>query len=171
MILNLFALGFFCLCVLAAARDLSSLIIPNWLNIWIAILFIPAIILAQPGWDVATGHIIVGVVAFILSVMLFMTGTFGGGDAKMIPGVLLWLGPAGVIPFLIGMALVGGLVAVTVLIARQFVPSAAAPQFAYSTLQPKNGVPYGIAIAAGVFLAAPASPLLTGFLTQISIFG
>jgi prepilin peptidase CpaA len=32
------------------------------------------------------------------------------------------------------------------------------------------GVPYGVAIAAGVLVAAPASPFLANLLSQISLF-
>lgn len=164
MILSLFAASFFALCLFAAIRDIETLTIPNWLNAWLAFLFIPACILAAPGWDVAGWHLLVGAIAFAISIGLFMTGVFGGGDAKMIPGVMLWVGPAGAVTFLYGMVIAGGVLAVMVIIARRFVPAHGAPGFAYETLQQGKGVPYGVAIAIGAFMAAPASPILTSFL-------
>ncbi len=165
MILNLFAASFFALCLFAAIRDTETLTIPNWLNAWLAFLFVPACILAAPGWDVAGWHILAGSLAFVISVALFMAGVFGGGDAKMIPGVMLWVGPAGTVSFLYGMVIAGGILAILVIIARRIVPAHAAPGFAYETLQQGKGVPYGVAIAVGAFLAAPSSPMLTSFLS------
>jgi prepilin peptidase CpaA len=164
MVLSLFILGFIVLCCFAAVRDVATLTIPNWLNGWLAFLFLPACILAAPGWDVAGWHVIAGTIAFVIAVLAFMFGLFGGGDAKMIPGVILWVGPAGAMPFIYGMALSGGILALLVILARRAVPAYAAPDFAYETLQPNKGVPYGVAIAIGAFYAAPHSPILTQFL-------
>ncbi len=164
MISQIFAAAFLGLCVLAAIKDLDSLTIPNWLNGWLAFLFIPASIVLMPGWDVVGLHMLVGAIAFVICILLFALGVFGGGDAKMIPGVMLWIGPAGAMTFLWGMAMVGGILTVVVIMSRQFIPARDVPGFAYETLQEKKGVPYGIAIAGGAFLAAPLSPFLTQFL-------
>ena len=160
MIAALFAFAFLALCVYAALRDIETLTITNGLNALIAFLFVPAIILAAPGWDVAGGHLSAGAIAFIVSVLLFMLGAFGGGDAKMIPGVMLWLGPEATPTFIAVMAVAGGGLALLVMIARRFVPETAAPGFAHETLQAGKGVPYGVAIAAGAIACMPYSPLL-----------
>ena len=108
MILSLFAMSFFALCLIAALIDIETLTIPNWLNGWLAFLFIPAVIVAAPGWETIGWHVMVGAIAFIISVALFFLGVYGGGDAKFIPAALLWIGPAGVAPFLVVTALAGG---------------------------------------------------------------
>ena len=56
MIEGLFACVFILLCLYAAMRDVETLTISNGLNAIIAFLFIPAMIVAAPGWDVAGGH-------------------------------------------------------------------------------------------------------------------
>jgi len=165
MILSLFACMFFGLCLFAALKDVATLTIPNWLNATLAYLFLPACIIAMPGWDVFGWHLLAGAIAFGVSVLLFGFGIFGGGDAKMIPGVILWVGPAGAMPFVYGMALSGGVLAILVIISRRIVPAHAAPGFAYETLQENQGVPYGVAIAIGALMAAPHSPILTNFLS------
>ena len=114
MIEGLFACVFILLCLYAAMRDVETLTISNGLNAIIAFLFIPAMIVAAPGWDVAGGHLLAGVIAFVVSVLLFMLGVFGGGDAKMIPGVMLWLGPEAAWPFMTAMAVIGGVCIVIV---------------------------------------------------------
>lgn len=160
MIGFLFAFAFVALCIYAALRDVETLTITNGLNAVIAFLFIPAVIIAAPGWNVAGAHLATGLAAFLISVLLFVFGVFGGGDAKMIPGVMLWLGPAAVMPFLMVMAVAGGILAFLVILARRMVPVRAAPGFVHETMQAGNGVPYGVAIAAGAIWCAPLSPLL-----------
>jgi prepilin peptidase CpaA len=160
MIEGLFAAVFLALCVYAALRDIETLTISNGLNTAIAFLSIPALILAAPGWDVAGSHLLAGLVAFLVSILLFSLGLFGGGDAKMIPGVFLWLGPEAAWPFVTAMAIIGGALGLCVLVARKLVTEAAAPGFARETLIAGNGVPYGVAIAGGAIAGAPYSPLL-----------
>ena len=170
MILSLFAASFFALCILAALIDIETLTIPNWLNGWLAFLFIPTAIIAAPGWDVAGWHALVGAIAFVISVGLFFVGLYGGGDAKFIPAVLLWVGPAGVAPFLVATALAGGVLTILIVMMRALVPQNVTPGFGVATFEDRKGVPYGVAIAAGAFYAAPASPFLTDFLSEIARF-
>ncbi|MGB3624548.1 MAG: prepilin peptidase [Henriciella sp.] len=160
MIEAVFTFVFLSLCIYAALRDVETLTITNGLNLVIAFLFFPAMIIAAPGWDVFGAHLLAGTIAFAVSVLLFAFGVFGGGDAKMIPGVMLWLGPAATLPFLTAMAVLGGGLALIVILGRKLVPAHAAPGFAAETLQTGNGVPYGVAIAGGAIFAAPMSPLL-----------
>ena len=168
MILALFASSFFALCLFAALIDIETLTIPNWLNGWLAFLFVPTAIVATPGWDVVGLHALVGVIAFIASVALFFLGVYGGGDAKFIPAVLLWVGPAGVAPFLVATAMAGGVLTILIVIMRALMPQGVTPGFGVATFEDRKGIPYGVAIAAGAFYAAPASPLLTDFLSQIA---
>lgn len=170
MILSIFALAFFVLCIYAALIDIETMTIPNWLNGWMAFLFLPAVILAAPGWQVAGWHLIAGSIAFVITVCLFFGGVIGGGDAKMIPAVMLWLGPSAVMPFLMATAFIGGILTVLVVIIRMAIPEHVTPGFGVATLKEGRGVPYGVAIAAGAFFAAPASPILTKFISQISGF-
>ncbi len=171
MILALFASSFFALCIYAALIDIETLTIPNWLNGWLAFLFIPTAIIAAPGWDVTGMHLLVGAVAFAASVGLFFLGVYGGGDAKFIPAVLLWVGPAGVMPFLVATALAGGVLTILVVMMRGLMPSGVTPGFGVATFEDRKGIPYGVAIAAGAFYAAPTSPLLSDFLSQIAVIG
>ncbi len=171
MILALFAAAFFVLCLLAALIDIETLTIPNWLNGWLAFLFIPAAIVASPGWETVGMHVLVGAIAFAVSVGLFFLGVYGGGDAKLIPAILLWVGPAGVAPFLVMTAIAGGVLTVLVVMMRGLLPKGVTPGFGVATFEDRKGVPYGVAIAAGGFFAAPASPFLAQMLNQIGVIG
>ena len=164
---SLFFAGIFLLlCLFACMKDLASLTIPNWVNIGIVLLFIPAALVAGISWQTAGWHLLVGFAAFLVTFILFSFNLLGGGDAKMIPGVILWVGPAGLMDFLLGTALAGGALALAVLAARKTVPEPFAPGFVRATMQEGAGVPYALAITVGVLMAASASPLLTEFLSQ-----
>jgi len=171
MISAIFGAAFFVLCLQAAVKDTLSLKITNGLNLSIAALFVPAAFAAQIGWGAAGWHLLAGLIAFLVSYLLFSFRLFGGGDAKMIPGVILWIGPAGWMQFVMGMALSGGLLALLILIARRSVPAEVTPGFAQKVMSKENGIPYGVAIAIGAFYAAPHSELLNDFLRQFSVFG
>lgn len=168
MLSLLFAGTFFLLCLFACMKDLASLTIPNWVNAGFVLLFFPAALAAGVGWETFGWHLLLGFVAFAIAFGLFSLNLFGGGDAKMIPGVLLWVGPAGGLEFLFGTALAGGALAIAVLAARKTVPEPFAPGFVRATMQEGAGVPYAIAISVGAVVAAGASPLLTEFLRQFS---
>lgn len=169
MVPEFFAAIFLILCLVAATYDVGELIIPNWLNGWLAFLFIPAAILVAPGWGTVGAHLIVGAIAFAACVALFLLGVFGGGDAKMIPGVILWLGPTASGAFLLWMAMAGAVLAIFLMFARMVMP----PRLIGTgivALQQGQGIPYGVAIAFGAVMAAPQSPFLANFLSQISGF-
>ena len=170
MLSLIFAGAFFLLCLFASTKDLANLTIPNWVNAGFLLLFFPAAIFAGLNPETIGWHVLIGFTALVIGFILFSLNLFGGGDAKMIPGVLLWVGPAGGFDFLMGTALAGGALAVAVLAARKTIPEPLAPGFVRATMQEGAGVPYAIAITVGAFVAAPASPLLTEFLNQFSSF-
>lgn len=170
MMLSLFSVIFVILCIYAALIDIETLTIPNWLNGWLAFLVLPALIVSAPGWGVSFWHLLIGLIAFSVTVVLFFVGIIGGGDAKMIPAVMLWLGPAASMPFIVATAFAGGMLTVIVIIARLIVPENVTPSFGVATLKQGRGVPYGVAIAIGALFAAPYSPLLSDFISQISSF-
>jgi prepilin peptidase CpaA len=171
MILSLFIATFLALCLLAALIDFETLTIPNWLNGWMAFLFSPAAIIAAPGFETVGWHFLVAAIAFAATIALFFLGVIGGGDAKMIPAVMLWVGPVGATDFVLGMTLSGAALTILVVILRVMIPAQVTPGFGIATLKEGKGVPYGIAITIGAFMAVPASPFLTEFLSQIRSFG
>ena len=89
----------------------------------------------------------------------------------MIPAVMLWIGPNTAIEFLYIMAIAGGAFAVVILLVRKMMPIEVVPGAMRAPFEEDAGVPYGVAIAAGVFAAGGGSPFLTEILSQISVFG
>ena len=160
MVLMVLGALFLCLCVVAALYDVNQLKIPNWLNLTLAGLFIPAAAVSGLPLEIIGGHLMAGGLAFVVAFGLFAFRIFGGGDAKMIPAVVLWMGPEAAFPFAFKMAIAGGLCATLILAVRRTTPAEAVPGFMRAPFQDKASVPYGVAIAAGALLAGSASPLL-----------
>lgn len=144
----------------AAASDVRARIIPNRIPLAIAALFLPAAALGvMPSWPM---HLLVFAIAFAICLALFAFNLMGGGDAKLIPAVALWVAPGDLPMFLIAMTLFGGLLALVLMVRARLrapVDGAAAPE------QPT--LPYGVAIAAGG-LAVLAEPIVNAFRASFS---
>jgi prepilin peptidase CpaA len=94
----------------------------------------------------------------------------GGGDAKLLAGASLWFGfsPA-LVEFLIYVSLFGGIATFLILLIRTqaHVILAVGLPVPSSILLAKK-IPYGIAIAAGGFIAFPSSPLFIAALQSLN---
>ena len=89
---------------------------------------------------------------------MFAIGLLGGGDAKLFAATSLWMGWGGIINYLIIFSICGGLLALCLILFRRIaLPAGLAEMTWIATLHDKKqGVPYGIALAAGAMLAPPA---------------
>lgn len=160
MLASLILLAAAGLLLFAALHDVATMTIPNWVSIALAVLFLPAAALAQFSLTQAGLHIGVGAAMLVVSIILFMLGVFGGGDAKLLAAASLWAGPSGLSVFIMGVALWGGALAIVVIAARRFVPVEAAPPYVREPLIEGNGVPYAVAIAGGGVMAWAAVPVV-----------
>ena len=159
------------LCLYGAVTDVSRLTIPNWLNGLIAALGFAALgVSGLPLGEIGI-HVGIGLGAFIVAFILFSLGVFGGGDAKMIPAVALWMGPIAMAPFLLWMALIGGVIGAIGLLSKRAPLPAGAPTWMWNVLSKGEGLPYGVAIAAGAFVAAPHSPLFEPAFKALNLIG
>jgi prepilin peptidase CpaA len=79
------------LMVWAAAEDLRSRRIPNWLTFSLILSGLVQSVL--PGSVVSPGHALLGMLlGFTLMLFLFLLGAMGGGDVKLLSGVGAWFG-------------------------------------------------------------------------------
>lgn len=124
--------------LIAATTDLRARIIPNRLNL--------AIALAAPlfwwstGLDVWPGialQLALGATVFAAFAGLFALGMIGGGDVKLIGALALWLPLAPLAELLMLMAIGGGLLSAATLVVHRLRRAKGQPE-----------VPYGVAIAA-----------------------
>lgn len=141
----------------AAVSDLLTMTIPNRLSLLLLAAFWPAAFMAGlDAWTIGM-HALVGAAVLAVTFACFAMGWIGGGDAKLAPVVALWMGTGLSLEFLVYMALVGGAMSWAFLAFRAVpLPVFAAKQEWVARLHQKgNGVPYGIAIAAGALLTFP----------------
>jgi prepilin peptidase CpaA len=166
MVVSVFCLAFPLLLIYAAWHDVSTMTIPNWVSISLAIAFIPAAMTAglsveQIGW-----HFVFGAVVLLICAALFYLHVFGGGDAKVIAAASLWTGVAAAAPFVMGMAIAGGVLAGVLIVLRRMKISSDKP-WLKRLMSPEEGAPYAVAIAIGALLAAPSSPVLAAGISGI----
>lgn len=168
MITSLLCLAFPLLLIYAAWHDVSTMTIPNWVSIVLGVTFIPAALTAGLSLEQIGWHLLFGAIVLICCAVLFYLNVFGGGDAKVIAAASLWTGLAGSGPFVMGMAIAGGVLAGLLIVLRRMKIQTTKPWLS-RLLAPDEGAPYAVAIAVGAFLAAPASPVLAAGLSSFAI--
>jgi prepilin peptidase CpaA len=149
------------LLIYAACSDIARMIIPNWVSIAMAGIF-PVAALAQGMAFPEIGlHLLFAAGILVVGFFLFSANIIGGGDAKLLAAAAAWTGFAAFLPFMYWTVLAGGLMALALLAARQFVPQAESnPPFINHLLQKQNGIPYGVAIMLGGLMAIPSLPFV-----------
>ncbi len=162
--LEAFALTVFtAVMAIAAFEDFRRLVIPNLLPIVLCALW-PLYFAASPSLYGALGALGCGAAVFVAGALLFARGYLGGGDVKLLAAAALWAGPAGTPALLILTGVLGGVLALFLLLplgrrivglARRMLPQPAAPAGG----GPAVAVPYGVAIA-GAALIVTLSPHL-----------
>jgi prepilin peptidase CpaA len=163
LIKNLVLSFFAVLVIVAALKDLSSFIIPNWISAALALGFVPAALLVHaPLGDIGISFA-VGVGVLVLAAGMFAFGWIGGGDAKLMTAAALWVGLRGLAPFALYTGLAGGLLAVGLVALRSawlrpFLDGG--PAWARRLATPGESAPYGVAIAVGALAAFPAHPFI-----------
>ena len=164
------SLTFPALVLFAAAKDATSFRIPNWISLTLAALFPAAgFVVGLPPQVMALNA---GVGALVLAggMALFALRWLGGGDAKLFAAAALWLGWPALIDFGLAAALMGGVLALILLTLRS--PGARplvllGPGWVTRLAEPGQGVPYGVAIAAGALAALPQTAFATGPLSHL----
>ena len=127
--------------IVAAAGDLRTRTIPNWLNGAIALGAISFwIVSGIDPWPDMASRLAVAAVVFVLFAIAFRFGAMGGGDVKMVTALSLWLPLGAVIKLLVIMSLAGGVLTVAMLIRHRRAKAENALE-----------IPYGVAIAFGGF--------------------
>lgn len=131
----------------AAISDLRSNVIPNSANVGLFVLW--------TGWVVSGANaapwysLAIGAAVFLLGAVLFHFRQMGGGDVKFLTVLSIWAGPAEVLPFLLQVAVAGGVLTAAWIVNGRFVAPALGR---IVDADAKRVVPYGVAIAAGAYL-------------------
>lgn len=153
------------LLIYAACSDMARLIIPNWVSIALVALFPVAAFVGDAGFFDVGMHLLFGVGVLAIGFVLFQFNVIGGGDAKLLAAVSVWTGMAAALPFLVWTTVAGGVLALTLLTARQLMPAGTYPALVDHLLKKQNGIPYGVAIMVGALMAIPSLPFVSSPLT------
>jgi prepilin peptidase CpaA len=148
---------FVALLLLAAGWDLASYTIPNFISVAALVAF--ALFAASAGFSFAAlgGHMLGGVLGLVCAFLLFAPGYIGGGDAKLFACIALWFGMHDLAQYVLIASLFGGALTLVLMAARQYpLPAVLAAQPWITRLhEPRAGIPYGVALAAGAVAILP----------------
>jgi prepilin peptidase CpaA len=147
---------------LVAATDLFTMTVPNRIALVLVAGFLVAAPLVGLGWPEIGLHFGLAVAALVVTFTLFSFGWIGGGDAKLFAATCLWVGPAALLSYSVFSALIGGALTLALLFWRGVpLPEMLSSQNWLVRLHdPKEGVPYGIALAAAGLLVYPQTPFM-----------
>ena len=148
-----FALSF------AAVSDFRKLRIPNWTSALLIVLFFVYALLLKRDLNILN-HVLVAVAVFVGTFILYLIRWFSAGDVKLMAAVSLWFGPEKVLEFIALTAVLGGALAITVLIVRRY-PIVVQFGKVFSARDMLPGwihhglVPYGVAISGAGLILLP----------------
>lgn len=157
------------ICLAAAAiwagiMDLTTMKIRNEIVIFLFAAYAALAPLAGFNYGAIAVSFLVALAVMVCMFVFFSLGWIGGGDAKLMAVVALWLGADQTLAYVLSTTVLGGLLTLGILIFRQM------PLPVFLVKIPwiarlhslKEGIPYGVAIAAGALLILPQTPWMTG---------
>ncbi len=149
----------------AAASDVLTYTIPNRVSLALIAGFCVAAPLAGLGMHGTLMHLAAGASVLAVCIAMFAMRLVGGGDAKLLAAGALWMGFDHLIPFLAYTAVIGGALALTILVFRRLATTALIAQPWVQRLHAaESGIPYGVAIAGGALLVYPKTPIFLGLI-------
>jgi len=139
-----------CLMITVIITDITRFIIPNLLVLSIILLYPVLLYIApvMPDWKMG---LLIGVASFIVGFAVFALNLMGGGDIKLFTIAAIFVGKANFYDFIFLVSLLGGAVAIILLIMRPMIPLIAAKikklEQIPKVLTIGQPAPYGVAIA------------------------
>jgi prepilin peptidase CpaA len=152
------------LLVVAAAFDVWRFEIPNTVSIALIVLFLGAGLLG-PGATDWLSHGGAAILVFAIGLVMFRFGIAGGGDVKLMAAIALWVGLPLLPLYLVGVALLGGLLCLVLLTLRALVRMPALARCLPSRVASlpiianRKYVPYAVAIAGAGLLLVRSLPI------------
>jgi prepilin peptidase CpaA len=165
-VLSLALLIFPLLMAFAAASDLLTMRISNILVLLVLLAFILlALIIGMP-WQEMLTRVGFAAIVLVVAFAFFAFGWIGGGDAKLAAAITLWIDLGLMLPYYVYAALLGGALTLIVLALRaRPLPAVLLKMKWLDRLHdPKQGVPYGIALAAAALLVYSQTSIFQHFM-------
>jgi prepilin peptidase CpaA len=140
----------------AAANDLLTMKIPNWISLVVIGGFAAAAIGSRMPVETLGVHIALAAGVLALTFWLFSMNMLGGGDAKLMAAGALWMGLDHIVEYIAFITIYGGVLALIIMAYRR-VPAGvvALPGWAQRLHTKGEGMPYGVAIAAASLMLFP----------------
>ena len=150
---------------LAACFDFFTMTIPNRLTVGFAAAFLVAAAFAGMPLAEFGQHLLAGLAMLAVAFTLFALGWIGGGDAKFFAATATWLGWSHLIEYAFWFSLLGGGLTLLILFARRVpLPMPLGEVGWVARLHDaRQGIPYGIALAAAGLVVYPATLWMTEF--------
>lgn len=146
---------FLSLVLVAAASDIVMYRIPNVVVLMILVLY-PIYVIVAPGEQEWLWSLGIFALTIVVGIPLAHFKIFGGGDMKLLAGILLWAGPALALPSLFIAMVAGGLVSLLMVTNMRFVIANALTSIGRESLGKiflAKNMPYGVGLAfGGVFV-------------------
>ncbi len=137
--------------IIAAVSDLFTMTISNKVSLGLVFGFL--LLSAFSGMEAeAIGmHLLAGLAMLAISFTFFARGWIGGGDAKLFAATAIWMGWSSLLEYALIASVLGGALTVLMLSLHNLpMPNILAKQHWISRLHTlENGIPYGLALAAG----------------------
>ncbi len=148
---------FYGLLVGAGIFDILKFRIPNAIDVALPILFVVAAIFASGTVD-RLGHLGAGAIVLVCAALLFHFNLLGGGDAKLLASLAIWAGFDSLLPFLFAVSILGGVLALVLLLLRPVCARFSSVDWPLSLL-PGHPLPYGVAIGGGAVVMRVMFPV------------
>ncbi len=148
--------------IVAAVSDLFSMTISNRLTVGLALAFFAVALYCGIGLEQIALHVSAGIAMLTLGFALFSFGWIGGGDAKLFAATAVWLGWSPLFEYALYASLFGGALTMAIIIARKMPMPAFLERQSWAARlhNAKQGIPYGVALAAAGLMIYPATPLV-----------
>lgn len=142
---------FMALVLVAAASDIVMYRIPNIVVLMIIVLY-PIYVLVTPGEQEWLWSLGLFALTIMVGIPLAHFRIFGGGDMKLLAGILLWAGPALAAPAVLLTMVSGGLISILMLTKVRFVIASTLSSIGRESLGKMflaKNMPYGVGLAFG----------------------
>ncbi|PRA78912.1 hypothetical protein CQ054_21940 [Ochrobactrum sp. MYb29] len=145
----------------AALSDMWSMRISNANVTVLAIFYLVLACMTQPQAAIIS-HVFLALSALVFCFVLFSANLIGGGDAKLFSVLILWFGVSDlVLTYLVLVGLIGGLITVIAITARQISwPEKVIRFMPVWITQRRAGIPYGVALGLAAIWLAPEIAIL-----------
>jgi prepilin peptidase CpaA len=150
----------------AASSDLLTMRIANWLVLLLALAYFVLAFLAHVPLEQIAISVAAAAAVLVVAFSFFAFGWIGGGDAKLVAAITLWVGVSLMLPYLIYAALLGGGLTLLILALRRYpLPDWLRRHRWIDRLHDtKSGVPYGITLAIAGLLVYPETAIFGHFI-------